>query len=72
VQLQHQTEKVLAHRVAHELAGVRIEVAHLAATFAFGRGEVDTCGVAAVGFDPEHRDFLAGACFDVFHQLDGG
>ena len=70
VQLQHQAEEVLAHGIAHELAGVRVEVAHFATAFAFGRGEVDACGVAAVGLDPEHRDLFAGRRFNVLHQFD--
>ena len=69
MQLQHQAEEVLASGVALELGGVRIEVAHLATPFAFGWGEVNACGVTAVGLDPEHRDFLAGRGFDALHQF---
>ncbi len=71
VQLQHQAEEVLADRIAHELAGVRIEVAHLAAPFTRGRGEEHLRRVAAVGFDPEHRDLLARRGFDALDQFDG-
>ncbi|MNN60908.1 hypothetical protein D3C81_1761190 [compost metagenome] len=71
VQLQHQVKEALADGIAHVLAGVGVEVAHLPAAFAGGRGEVHARGVAAVGFDPEHRDFFAFDGFDAGHQVHG-
>ena len=69
MQLQHQAEKALAGGIAHELGGVGVEVAHLAAAFAGLGGEEHLGRCAAVGFDAEHRDFLAGGRFDALHQF---
>ena len=71
VQLQEKTEHVLTDGVAHVIAGVGIEVAHLATSLARWRGEEYARGVAAVAFHPEHRHALAFGGFELFHQFGG-
>ena len=71
MQLQHEAEEILAGGIAHELGGVRIEVAHLATALARWRGEEHLGRIAAVGFDGEHRDFFAGRGFDALDQFGG-
>ncbi|VVO20860.1 hypothetical protein PS718_05619 [Pseudomonas fluorescens] len=71
MQLQHQPKEILTDGVAHELAGIRIEVAHFAATFTLGRGEEYFRRVAAFGLHRQHRDFLARRGFDALYQFNG-
>ena len=71
VQLQDKAEQVLADRVAHVVAGVRVKVAHLATALARWRGEGHAAGVAAVAFYPQHGHGLAFGRFQLAYQLGG-
>lgn len=69
VQLQDKAEYVLADGVAHVVARVGVEVAHLATTLARRRGKGHAAGVAAFAFDPQHRHGLAFGGFEFAHQF---